>query len=194
MSSHTTPRAPAHSAGRIRGANILWPVIKNFVNTRGAAIAVVAILALLAVAVSLTLMTGAEAQSAPATPSSVSLTRADGTVTATWAAVSGATSYHVTYSADGRATWSLAASDHTSDSDPVSITITGADNAKSYVVAVSARKSNEYSEWRMSLPAGPYNPPVAGGPPSPYPFPPFPGFAGQPSGAPSAKPSRLDAG
>ena len=38
----------------------------------------------------------AEAQSPPATPSSVSLTRADGTVTASWPAVSGATKYHVT--------------------------------------------------------------------------------------------------
>ena len=68
------------------------------------ALTAITLLALLAAAIGLTLITvtpGAEAQSAPATPSSVSLTRADGTVTATWPAVSGATKYHVTYTADG---------------------------------------------------------------------------------------------
>ena len=42
---------------------------------------------------------------APDTPSSVSVTRADGSLTASWPAVKHATSYHVTYSSDGGASW-----------------------------------------------------------------------------------------
>ena len=66
----------------------------------------------------------------PGTPSSVTLTRADGTVTASWDAPGGATKYHVTYSSDGMQSWTAAAGpadNHSANS----ITITGADNAKS---------------------------------------------------------------
>ena len=61
------------------------------------------------------------AQSPPSTPSSVTVTRADGALTASWDAVSGATSYHITYSSNGGASWSLAALNHPDSS----ITITG---------------------------------------------------------------------
>ena len=44
----------------------------------------------------------AQSNSLPATPSSVSITRADGTVTASWPAVSGATKYHATYTTEQR--------------------------------------------------------------------------------------------
>ena len=88
----------------------------------------------------------AEAQSPPATPGSVTLTRASGTVTASWPAASGATKYHVTYSSDSRQSWTAASDGHTG----TSITITGADNAKSYVVAVRAGNSSSWSGWRNS--------------------------------------------
>ena len=95
----------------------------------------------------------ASAQSPPAAPSSVTVTRSDGSLTAAWDAVPGAASYHVTYSSDGGASWSLAAFSHTATSISV-----GADNAKSYVVGVRARGSGGWSGWRNSPTAGPYAP------------------------------------
>ena len=90
----------------------------------------------------------------------MSLTRADGTVTASWDAVSGATKYHVTYSSDNEQSWSAAASpadNHSANS----ITITGADNGKSYVVGVRAgNDDDQWSGWRNSASAGPYTPPT----------------------------------
>ena len=61
---------------------------------------------------------------APETLSSVSVSRADGSLTAAWPAVEHATSYHITYSSDGGASWSLAALNH----PDASITVTGLDN------------------------------------------------------------------
>ena len=90
----------------------------------------------------------------PAAPASVTVTRADGTVTATWPAVSGAAKYHVTYSSDDKQNWSLAAFDHAGSS----ITISGADNAKTYVVGVRAGNADGWSGWTDSAPAGPYAP------------------------------------
>ena len=97
----------------------------------------------------------------PATPASVTLTRADGTVTASWSAVSGATKYHVTYSSDNMQSWTAAASpadNHSANS----ITITGADNGKSYVVGVRAgNDSGQWSGWRNSDSIAPLPPPAA---------------------------------
>ena len=90
----------------------------------------------------------------PATPSSVSVTRADGVLDASWPAVEHATSYHITYSGDGKASWSLAALNHTG----TSITISGVDNAKTYVVGVRARNDSGDSGWTNSPDAGPYTP------------------------------------
>ncbi len=90
----------------------------------------------------------------PATPASVSVTRADGALTASWGAVKGATSYHVTYSSDGGGSWSLAASNHAG----TSITISGADNSKSYLVGVRARNEGGDSGWRNSPTIAPYTP------------------------------------
>ena len=52
------------------------------------------------------------AQSPPGAVAAVSLSRADGTVTADWPAVAGATRYHVAYSADGGASWHAPVDDH----------------------------------------------------------------------------------
>ena len=109
---------------------------------------------LLIIFAALALALPAAAKQTPAMPSSVSLTRADGSLTASWDAVSGADSYHVTYTTDGGQSWQLAALDHAS----TSITIT-ADNAKTYVVGVRAKNAQGGSGWRNSAAAGPYTPP-----------------------------------
>ena len=106
----------------------------------------------------------AAAEQPPATPSSVTVTRGDGTLTASWGAVDGATSYHVTYSSDGKGSWSLAALNHSS----TSITI-GVDNTKTYVVGVRARNDSGDSGWRNSPSAGPYTPPRSEPTPTPEP-------------------------
>ena len=122
-------------------------------------VATTLLLVIFASALALTLSASTvSAQSAPGTPSSVTVTRADGTLSASWDAVDGATSYHVTYSSDGGASWSLAALNHTS----AGITISGVDNAKTYIVGVRARNSDGDSGWRNSSAAGPYTQPEAG--------------------------------
>ena len=90
-------------------------------------------------------------QQPPGTPSSVSVVRSVGVLEASWPAVSGATSYHVTYSSDGGGSWLLAAFDHPS----ASITITGADDSSTYLVAVRARNAAGGSGWRNSSPVPP---------------------------------------
>ena len=87
----------------------------------------------------------------PGIPSSVTVTRGDGTLTATWPAVSGATSYHVTYSADSGHNWSLAALNHPA----ADITISPVTNSATYIVAVRARNAHGDSGWRNSPAAGP---------------------------------------
>ena len=99
---------------------------------------------------------------APDTPSSVTVTRADGTLTASWPAVDQASSYHVTYTVNGSGNWLLAALNHGGNS----ITISGVDNAKTYVVGVRARNLAGDSGWRNSAPAGPYVPSSPPGAPS----------------------------
>ena len=94
------------------------------------------------------------AQAPPATPDSVSVTRADGTLTASWDAVDGATSYWITYSSDGGASWSLAALNHTE----ASITVSPVTNSATYIVGVRARNDHGDSGWRNSPAAGPFVP------------------------------------
>ena len=92
----------------------------------------------------------------PDAPSSVTVTRSHGALTASWNAVTGATSYHITYTSNKGASWSLAALNHASSS----ITISGVDNNKTYIVGVRARNAHGWSGWRNSPPAGPYGPPA----------------------------------
>ena len=85
---------------------------------------------------------------------SVTLTRADGTVTASWDAVSGATRYHVTYTSDNTQSWTAASDSHTGSSITFSV-----DNAKTYVVGVRAGKdvnnTTLWSGWTNSDPIAP---------------------------------------
>ena len=94
--------------------------------------------------------------SAPDPPSSITVTRAIGTLTATWPAVTGATSYHITYSSDGGVSWSFAAGNHTENS----ITISSIADSGTYIVAVRSRSSHGDSAWVNSSPSGPYTPPL----------------------------------
>ncbi len=91
----------------------------------------------------------------PSTPASVTVTRGDGTLAASWPAVSGADSYHVTYSSDGGASWSLAAYGHTTSSITISVS-----NGDAYVVGVRALNDAGGSGWRNSPSSAPYTPPA----------------------------------
>ena len=99
--------------------------------------------------------TAPAAPSAPSAPVSVSVARSDGALEASWAAVEGATSYHVTYSSDSGKSWSLAALNHAASS----ITISGVTNSATYIVGVRARNASGDSGWRNSPAAGPWTPP-----------------------------------
>ena len=87
----------------------------------------------------------------PGTPSSVSVVRSVGVLEVSWPAVSGATSYHITYSSNGGGSWDLAAFDHGS----ASISISGVDDSLTYLVGVRAKNSAGGSGWRNSSPVPP---------------------------------------
>ena len=103
----------------------------------------------------------------PGAVPSVSVTRADGTVTASWDAVPGATKYHSMYSDDDRGSWHGPVDDHT-NIQTTSITF-NADNAKNIIVGVRAGNDNGWSEWRDSPTVGPYTPPTPTPTPTPEP-------------------------
>ena len=121
----------------------------------------------------------------PGTPSSVTVTRGDGTLAVSWPAVDGATSYNVNTSDDGKASWARAASGVTG----ASTTLTGVTNSSSYVVAVQAVNANGGSGWRNSDSVGPYTPPTSP-PPDPTPTPtPDPAPTPTPTPDPSLPPA-----
>ena len=91
----------------------------------------------------------------PAAVGSVDLTRGDGTLTASWEAAGGATSYHVTYSDDHGQNWSLAALHHASTSIDISVS-----NSETYIVGVRARNADGGSGWTNSAASGPWAPPT----------------------------------
>ena len=68
------------------------------------------------------------------------------TVTVTWDAPAGAVDYHVTYTSDDGASWSLADQAATG----TSLNITGTDAAKTYIVGVRARNDSGYGPWTNS--------------------------------------------
>ena len=88
--------------------------------------------------------------------SSITLSRADGTVTADWPAPDGATKYHVTYTTDGGGSWHAPVNGH--DNVQTNTLTFTADNAKTYVVGVRAGNSAGWSGWRNSPSSGPYTP------------------------------------
>ena len=102
----------------------------------------------------------------PAAPEWVKLTRANSTVTATWPAVSGATSYRIIYNSGSD--WITASMYH----PRTSITIIGADNAKSYTFRVRALNAHSSSDWTWSPTIGPYSQqPTPTPTPTPTPWP-----------------------
>ena len=84
-------------------------------------------------------------ESPPGTPASVSVLRGDGTLTASWPSIVGASHHHVTYSSDWGRSWSLAALHHVG----TSITF-GGDNDATYIVGVRAGNSAGWGGWRNS--------------------------------------------
>ena len=100
----------------------------------------------------------------PATPGAITVTRADGALTAGWDAVESATKYHVTYSSNNRQSWQAAPCGANCTSASVTI---DADNQKTYIVGVRAGNSAGWSGWRNSDPAGPYTPPPTEPPDAP---------------------------
>ena len=102
--------------------------------------------------------TPAPVSAPPDAVASVSIARADGSVTASWDAPSGAAKYHVTYSDDGGSSWHAPVDGHTNIT-ATSITFT-ADNSKTYIVGVRAGNGAGWSGWRNSPAAGPYTPPT----------------------------------
>ena len=133
--------------------------IRRTLSQSRPALRLVALMALLLAALTLSL-SPALAQSPPGTPSSVSVSRSDGSLTASWSAVSNATFYHVTYSSNNGKSWSLAALRH----GGTSITI-GATNGATYIVGVRAGNDYGWGGWRNSSSSGPYTPPPPTNPP-----------------------------
>ena len=84
--------------------------------------------------------------SPPGSVSSLTATHFGTYVRASWTAPAGAVDYHVTYSSDGGASWSLADADATG----TSLDITGTDAAKTYIVGVRARNASGYGPWTNS--------------------------------------------
>ena len=120
----------------------------------------------LAAALALALLTAvlwaqpAEAQSSPPdAPASVTVTRTGSTLTATWDAPAGATKYHVTYSSDGKKSWSAAAGPDDNHS-AATIDIAGINTTKAYVVGVRAGNEHGWSSWRNSAPNVPSGKPA----------------------------------
>ena len=85
----------------------------------------------------------------PVSVGAVKATHHGNSVTARWPAADMATKYHVTYTDNGGSSWSLAADAHTG----TSITISGADTGKSYIVGVRAGNDAGWSAWVNSAPA-----------------------------------------
>ena len=116
-------------------------VQSTFGWTRIAA-AAVAMLGLLAVAAFMFATPRALGQSnSPAAVASVSVSRGDGTLTASWNAPANATRYHVTYTTNNGQSWTLGASGHTQ----TTWTLNSADNSATYVVGV--RAGNDADDW-----------------------------------------------
>ncbi len=116
------------------------------------------ILVLIAAAMAWSSAPQAAAQSAPGQVASVTVTRANATLTAMWNAPAGATKYHITYSSDNKKSWSAAAGPNDNHA-ATTIDITGIDVSKSYVVGVRAGNAHGWGQWRNSASNSPDPPP-----------------------------------
>ena len=138
-------------------------IVYGYINRDSAAPVAVVFLWLLLLAALTLSSSPALAQSPPGSVSSITLTRADGTVTADWPAVAGATKYHVTYTTDGGTSWHAPVNDHMNVGTN-SLTFT-ADNTKTYIVGVRAGNADGWSDWTNSPASNPYTPPDTPTPP-----------------------------
>ena len=91
-------------------------------------------------------------------PSSATISRAAGSVTVTWSAVSGATGYNINLSADSGGSWTRAASNATGTSATIS---SGIANGSSYIAAVQAVNAHGGSHWTNSGSIAGIHPPGA---------------------------------
>ena len=129
-------------------------------------------------------------QVAPA-PASVTVTRGDGTLLVSWAAVEGAESYNVNASDDAKHSWIRAESGVAG----TSTTIHNVANSSTYVVAVQAVISGVAGGWTNSEPVGPYAPPAPTPTPTPAPTPtptPTPAPVPTPTPAPEPEPETAE--
>ena len=78
---------------------------------------------------------------APGAVKNLSAARQNGGIVATWDTVDGATKYHVTYSTNGGASWSLGALAHAANS------IANANAGLPYIVGVRAGNDVGWSGW-----------------------------------------------
>lgn len=133
-------------------------IIRNVLEQSRITLAAAMLIALAAVVATLMMILATPdataQQGTPGTPSNVTVTRSDGSLTASWPVVSGATSYHITYTSDDGASWSLVAFGHPS----TSITIDGVTNSLTYIVGVRGMNSSTGGNWRNSAPSGPFVP------------------------------------
>ena len=106
----------------------------------------------LALTVLTLLSSPAQAQTPPAAPSAVTITRADGVVRADWEDVTGATHYHITYSTNNKQSWHLGGTNYPTSE----FTINAAYNSKFYIVAVRAGNDDGWSGWTDSASIAPF--------------------------------------
>lgn len=112
---------------------------------------IAAVLALLAAGLMVAASPQAMASSTPSAPSYVWAAVGNGSLIVHWQNVPGATKYDVEYKSNG-GSWHSAASNHTSSS----ITISGIDYTKAYLVRVRAGNGNGWSGWKNSNPTAPW--------------------------------------
>ena len=97
------------------------------------------------------------AQSAPAAPSSVTLTRGAGFIDVSWPTVTGATGHNIVWSTDNKGSWTRAATNAAGTASGTNTTyrIAGTNNLLPYVVAVQATNLSGSSGWTNSAEYGP---------------------------------------
>ena len=88
---------------------------------------------------------------APEAVASVTAVHQGSSLDVSWDAPARATHYHITYSDNNGASWQLAALEHTG----TSLTISGVDSSKTYIVGVRAKNAAGASGWVNSAPAAP---------------------------------------